>query len=438
MAYRLLALALALCMTTFTLRADDLNSILELAIESDPRVRISELQVEIGQAQDDQAFGRMLPSLTASGQLSDIDRTDLNTDAAFNPKDSYTGERYSLSGQQMLYNRETIKNRKRTRNLVKQYKYEFDDVLASVLLDVSEKYLTVLGNQDNLTLVRSEKDSVLKRLEQFEKLYDKRLIKITDLLDAQVRRDQILADEIEVETSVLVAKEALRSLTGTDIGELAPLVATASYPVLDGYLGDWVERARINSPVLLARQKAVDAARAGLAQARGSRWPTFNLQFSFLDSDRGFENARVNRNESKSVAVVFNMPLFAGGINLARTREAHGQLSLERMRREETLRGIILSVKESYVTAYSSVKRISAAEAQSSSANKAHEAMEKSFQYGTVTAIDVIEALQRKFEADRDLLRARYTYLLAWLQLAYYSGELSHQQIATINAMLER
>ena len=58
------------------------------------------------------------------------------------------------------------------------------------------------------------------------------------------------------------------------------------------------------------------------------------------------------------------------------------------------------------------------------SANKAHEAMEQSFKYGTVTAIDVIEALQRKFEANRDLLRAEYSYLLAWLQLAYYSGEL--------------
>ena len=331
MAYRILALIFVLCTTTSLSRAEDLLSILEQALLSDPRVRISELQVEIGDAQDDQAYSQLLPSVTVGVQFSEIDRTDVDVEPPFpgfpaNRHDNFPGERYSVSARQVLYNREALKNRKRTLNVLRQYGHERDDVRASLFLDVGQKYLTVLGNEDNLALVRAEKDSVLKRLEQFEVLYEKRLIKITDLLDAQVRRDQILADEIDVENSVLIAKEELRSLTGTNVGELTPLSANATFPQLEGTLDYWVERSSFNNPALLARQKAVDAASAGLEQAKGRRWPTLDLQLSYLDSDTGFESAQVNRTQTSSVAVVFNMPILTGGANWARAREARSQL----------------------------------------------------------------------------------------------------------------
>ena len=54
---------------------------------------------------------------------------------------------------------------------------------------------------------------------------------------------------------------------------------------------------------------------------------------------------------------------------------------------------------------------------------------------GERTNLDVLDAERQRFEALRDLDRARYDNLLAWLTLRWQAGVLSDDDVARIGAL---
>ncbi len=409
---------------------EDLVTMMDQALSADTRIKISEFEAKISDEQDWQALGRLLPQLSAFGQFSHNERSD-NADT-----DSYRGEKYSVSMSQVVFNFDAFNNKIRTARVLDQSNYVTQDVIGTVLLDVTEKYLQVLGTRDSLALVQAEKESVQGQLDRYEKLYEKGLIKVTDLLDARVRRDTIQADEIEILNSVEVAREALVKMTGKSVGTLDPLRAQSEFPKVEGAVEDWITKAQNTNPALLAQRMGVLAAEAGARQAYGSYMPRVELQLNHQKSDVGFENSQTAQTDTNYIALNVSVPLFAGGSNYFRIREARTRVQLEQMREEEQMRELMRGTREAYLNARSNERRIQASERRLSSAQKSYQAMQESFKYSAVTVVDVLDALQAEFSARRDLLNAKYAYLLAWLQLHYLAGELTPEQIHVMNNLL--
>ncbi len=425
------ALCILLLILSAAARAENLVSVMEQALSSDPRVKISELQLEISENQNWRALSPLLPQLNASSQFSHNERTQVG-----GGRDSYKGEKYAVSASQVIFDFDAISNKIKTARLVDRYGYELEDVIGTVLLDVTERYLGVLGEHDNLALVQAEKESVQSQLSRYEKLYEKGLVKVTDLLDARVRRDTIQADEIEILNQLEVAREALVRLTGQPPGTLARLDSHAAFPVVEGEMTDWVDRAKQNNPGLMASKMTVAAAESKVKQSWGGFMPRVDLRLSHQKSDIGFENSRAPRNRTNTASLVVSLPLFSGGSSYFALQESRSQVQLEQMRQEDLMREIVRSTREAYLNANSNWRRIAASEKRLDSARESHKAMTKSFEYSAVTVVDVLNALQQEFAARRDLLRAKYAYLLAWLRLHYLAGELTPEEIHLLNGLL--
>lgn len=422
--------AVTLLTATLSVQAENLVSMMDQALAADTRIKISEFDAEITNEQDWQALGRLLPQLSAYSQFSHNDRKDRAS------SESYLGEKYGVSLTQVIFNFDAFNGKIRTARVLDQANYAVQDVIGTVLLDVTEKYLAVLGAHDGLALVQAEKESVQSQLVQYEKLYEKGLIKITDLLDARVRRDTILADEIEQTNQLEVAREALVKMTGKPIGKLDRLNNQSVFPKVEGNAEDWIGKAQKTNPSLMARRMSVLAAEAGARQAYGGYMPRVDLQLNYQKSDIGFENSRTSQTDTGYVALNVSLPLFDGGSNYFRTREALTRIEMEQVREEELLRELTRGTREAFLNAHSYERRIQASERRLESAQKSHQAMKESFKYSAVTVVDVLNALQAEFAARRDLQNAQYGYLLAWLQLHYLAGELTPEQIHEMNRLL--
>ncbi|MNC91972.1 Outer membrane protein TolC precursor [compost metagenome] len=57
---------------------------------------------------------------------------------------------------------------------------------------------------------------------------------------------------------------------------------------------------------------------------------------------------------------------------------------------------------------------------------------------GVRTQIDVLNAQQQLSQTRRDLAQAKYNYILALLRLKSAAGQLSEQDLAAVNAWLDR
>jgi outer membrane protein len=290
-------------------------------------------------------------------------------------------------------------------------------------VDVTERYFNVLLADDNVRLLKSERDLAAQQLEETQARFERKLVPVTELLETQSRVDQVRTNLIEAENSAAIAREDLSLLTGAPVAGIVPVREQLDLPELTESLEYWVEAARTNNIALLARHDAVGAARRSVEEARGQGMPTFSFLLSAQRADVGFDNLQTPQRDVVFLGVDVNVPIFAGGANSARLREAWSQYYIAREEEEGTLRDVNRAVRGAWLNARASRARIDAAALSVESAKTAYEAMSKALSLGGARAADVLEALRRRTETERDYQEAIYSYLFHWLSLQREAGE---------------
>lgn len=315
-AIALTGLVLSLAFPVLAQAGETLEDFFSAAILSSPRLQIAEERLKISSARKDVATGGLLPQLNANANLSN------NRRDSFNQLQTFNGERYSLQLSQVLFNWQAFSARKQARFSEDQYEAEYYGELASLLTEVAEKYFAVLQAVDAVNSAQSEVAAVSNQLAQIQSLYDRQLSQITDLYQAQASLAAAQGERLQQQSELTILREALRSIGGISVGELFSLSDTAVVPTLENSINYWVGQAQQNNHQIQAREYAVKAAESGLAASRGAYMPRVSLIAQRQSTDLGFDNAPIFLTDNTYIGVDISIPLFAGGSNRARVREA--------------------------------------------------------------------------------------------------------------------
>ena len=167
--------------------AASLEDLFRAAIEYSPRLNIAREQWNIGTARKQSATGQLLPQVSATGSFSDnrreteqqvLEGDQLVTRDVVN---KFNGEKYRVQLSQVLFNWQVFAQRGRAAHFEDQVEAEYYEELSWVLVEVTESYLNVLQAEDLLRTVRAEKEAVDSQLKQVQQMYERQLVKITDL-----------------------------------------------------------------------------------------------------------------------------------------------------------------------------------------------------------------------------------------------------------------
>lgn len=414
------------------LYANDLLSVYRLARESDPRLKVAEYKVNVGQEQSRQALAQLLPRASGSYQYSKNKR-----DTEGYKTSDYNGKKAVVSVSQPLFNKKLWHNNNRAELISEQRSLEYQETLSNLMLDAADRYFRLLAAEDRLTAYRDERIAAEQRLEQVQAYYNKRMVKVTELYEVQSRLDTILADEIAAEKDAAIAKEALREITGEEIESVDILAQPLDMLALpDQSISYWMDIAKAQNPRLLTLEKVIEAAQEYVNQSRAGRWPNLDLMLSGQNSNIGYENAETTDNTTLSVTLNLTVPLYEGGAISARKREALYELSIANQQYEGELRSVFTSVRESYLNLNANSKRVVAAERALRSAEKAYESMQAGNKAGTENAISVLDALRDRSNAMVNLQSAKYDLINSYLTLHYAAGTITEDQIESVNRLL--
>lgn len=441
-----LALGL-ICLAPFTLPAaepatgpsalvvgETLEDFFTAAIDFSPRLRIAEESMNIGGARERQARGQLLPQVNANASISDNRR--YAPQFGVQRLSEFDGERYSVSLTQALFNWQAWSAKKRASHIENQLEAEFYYELAFLLSDVASRYLDVLQAQDALTSIASELDAVANQLAQIQSLFQVQQAQITDLRQAEASLAAVEANQLRLQAELAIAEEYLRAITGIEIGELFVLNPEISLPEAENSIQYWVQTARENNQQIEARRYALEAAEEYIAENKGASMPRVTLIAQRQNSNLGFDNAFIDDTETTYVGVDVSIPLYAGGTNRARVSEARSQQSIA----ESELRQVELEasalVRSAYLQVQSSALLTEAAERLVESTRVSAEAMQRGFELGTVTNVDVLNALRDQYQAERELQTARYEHIKYLLQLKREAGVLSADDMLEVGGWL--
>ena len=418
--------------------SDDLLSVYHQAIDGDPRIKLAELKVGIGAAAEKQASGNLLPQINGRASLSD-NRQDLESDASLGiagARDSFPGERYSVVLSQPLFDLPKYYRWRRQQELTAQAEAERTDINQQLILDVVDAYFVVLRHEDDLDLVSHEIKATEGLLAQVEKLYEKKLARITELLEARATLDKLFADQVEARSQVAVARERLHEITGSQPGELNPLREEVRFPEIEGTLEEWVARVKDENSALRGLDKAVNAQTLDLRERKSDRLPVVYFQLSHQKSDLGFENSPRPTTSTDYVGVNVNVPIFTSGVLTGRINESAHRLEMTRLEYETEYRMLIKEARDALLRANASVRRIDASEKAFQSASKSAEAMRRGFELGAVTIADLLDAQSDRYLTQRDLNRARYDYIVHRTRLLRVAGVVNEQELKILNQWL--
>jgi outer membrane protein len=415
-----------------SLVAQDLVSIYQQARLADPNVKTARLQVEVGEAQNAQAVGAMLPQINASANLSLNNKRNIRTHA----DDGFKGERYTISLTQTLIDVAKVLDWIRSDKVIEQYLEAKEDAEQILMLTTVERYFAVLAAQDNLRLLDQEIQLTEKQLTQLKRQFEKELVKITDVYEMEAKFDLLKADLVDAQTQLDIARQGISELTGKPVTKLEGLCVEVDFVALSGTLEQRLLQARELNAGLKAQSLAIVASDYEVSMAHAQHLPVIDLQLNYFRSNTGFENSLTGESETKVAAINVNVPLFSGGVMLARADEATKYREINRQKHISILRQIIKETREAFLSTNASVRRIEAAAKAVDSALKAREAMQKGFGYGVQTISDVLMSQQRVFEARKGLLEVRYAYVNFWIRLQKVTGAITEDSLKTVNGWL--
>jgi len=410
---------------------ETLQDFFSAALDYSPRLRIAEENLNIGAARRSAATGQLLPQVRANASLSDNTRNQGGQETTFD------GNRYSLQLTQVLFNWQAFAARAQAVLREDQAEAQYYGELAVLLTEVAEKYFDTLQARDALDSSASEYEAVSNQLQQIESLYERQLAQVTDLYQAQASLAAVEAQQIQLESALDIQLESLRAVSGVEPGVLFRLAEDAVVPPLENNLHYWVDQAEKNSFAIKAQRFAFEASKKQISQRRGAYMPQVSLVLQRQDSNVGFDNIPLQRTDNTYVGVDVSVPIFAGGSNRAAVREANSQSLIA----ENELRGVQLqtgeSVRSAYLQVQASEKIIAAAEKLVESTQLNATAMQRGFELGAVTSVDVLNAIRDQFAAERDLQQVRYEHVKSLLVLKREAGLLSADDLIEVSGWLE-
>ena len=397
----------------------------------DPRVLAAYARAQAGKEHQREAFGSLLPQITANAGTNRIKQTNEITDQIYN------SENYSVSLRQIIYNKAAWENYQKYKSLAKQSLSESEEAQAEATVDLVQRYFTALAADDELELVQAERRATQKNLDRISALYEKQFAMITDVLDLKARVDVLAAQEVDARNQVSLSRVALSEIVGRPVKEkLSRVRGDVDLKVSTESLDTWVSFGISENPSLKATESALAAAEAALREGKGGHYPTLGASLSAQNTNEGYNNALAPKTDSYVAGLQLSVPIYSGGSTSARVRGLYqDQISAEQQL-EATRRQIVKEITNAYLTADSSVEKIRANRNALSSAEQSSIASEKAFTYGVVNAVDVLTSVQNEFKARRDLLKTQYDFITNLFILNRWAGKLSAESVESVNVWL--
>ena len=434
-----------LLMITLPSQAESLLEIYELALENDAQLEADKFAYKAGL--ENRTLGRsgLLPQINASFNYDDseTDRVDnIQPDSGSGTFEQET-ENFRITLSQPLFDMSAWYEYRRGVTQSELAEVQFSADQQALIVRVAEAYFNVLRAADNLQTAIGEETALKEQLEQTRQRYEVGLTAITEVHEAQAVYDNATATVLQARGNLDIAYEALEVLTGRSHDTIAPLAQ--DFPVVNptpAQRHEWVEFALQNNYELKAAQLSARSADQTAKAAKSQHLPTLTGTASYRETyvegvviaGRAFPND--TEDENVTFGIRLEMPLFSGGRVSGQRRQAASQHLQAKSEVNRTQRSVIQSTRSLHLSVETGVAQVKARRQAIVSSQSALEATQSGYEVGTRNLVEVLQAQQAVYQAERDYHEALYNYIIDTFELRQAAGMLTPADVQQINASL--
>jgi len=426
------------------LLAADLVGTYRDALEQDAQFASARASYLAGLEKLPQARAGILPSINLSANTA-LNERDLafRNNTPGGGESRYNANGYSVTASQPLYRQQNFAAYRQGDLAATQAGTQFEIASQELILRVAQAYVDVLLAQDNLALAGAQKSAIAEQLESAKRNFEVGTATITDTHEAQARYDLVSSQEIAASSDLEIKQRALQMMTGKAPETLAVLGKRfVLSPPQPQDATHWITLAQEKNLQIAVAQAAYQIADSEITRNIGGHMPTLDLVASYSESGQGAGVAGGgggvgSDTTTKAVGLQLALPLFQGGGQQSRVREAYALREKALQDMENTKRNAALTTRAAYLGVVNGMAQVKALEQALTSTQSQLDSTKLGQEVGVRTGVDVLNAQQQLYSARRDLAQARYNYLLSKLKLEAAVGDLREDDVQQINAAFQ-
>ena len=354
-------------------------------------------------------------------------------------KSNFENYKYGVDARQPIYRKQNLIQIEQAATQVSQADKQLHLSQQTLILRTTQAYFDVLIAQDKIDLIDAQKTAISSQLEQAKANFEVGTVTITDVNEAQARYDLTVAQEIAAVNEYQIAKHLLQAITGQFPPKLASVKADIKTNNLAQSMASWLEVAAQNNLTIQIQEDIAKFSEQEIERSKAGHLPTLDAVASYTDSyANGSASAFSTGNELKTGAIGLQLqiPLYQGGATSSLVRQAalnkqKAQDDVEIARRQTEL-----DTQRAYLNLSTTIAQVKALDQALISSQSQLDSTKLGYEVGVRTTVDVLNAQQQLFSAKRDLLQARYNYLVNIIRLKAASGVVAEADLLDINQQL--
>lgn len=366
------------------------------------------------------AYGGLLPNASVSNAITQTNYTAPGTKSVYG-KSKTTNVKNLVISQPIFGGGETYAQIKIADNLVEASKYKLHDVSNNITLNTVQTYENVLATREIYNINIENEKIFAKYLDYTKTRFDAGVVTKTDVLQAEVRYSESIAQKEQSYSSMLNAQATMARLLGQTINEQMDNIDISAIQLPEN-VDALIEISRSNNPSLMTSKYNANVAQYQINQAVSRVLPKVNATAQFTRSD--YAKYNLSNPDSNTYALQVSVPIFQGGGEYASIKEQIHLSHQADYNYKEVDRQVIessISVWNNYKTSKAIIK---SREEAIKAATLALEGVQEEANIGTRTTIDLLNAEKELFDAKVSYRTAKRDYIVSIYQMLQLMGSI--------------
>ena len=350
---------------------------------------------------------------------------------------SFEGYNYGLEARQPIYRQQNLVQMDQSYTQVSIADKQYHLSQQNLILRTTQAYFNVLIAQDKIELIKAQKTAILSQLDQAKITFEVGTATITDVNEAQARFDLVVAQEIAAINEYQIAQHEIEQITGELPTTLATVKSDIQVNTINQSMKNLLDVALQNNLNIAIQKDTLKLAEQDVAFNKAAHMPTLDAVANYTDTyTNGGLNGFGNEFNSASIGLQLQIPLYQGGAISSRVRQALLNQQKAKDDVEIARRQTDLETQRAFLNLGSSVAQIKALEQALISSQSQLDSTKLGYEVGVRISVDVLNAQQQFYSAKRDLLQARYNYLVNIIRLKSATGVVAEVDLQDINQQL--
>lgn len=424
-----------------------LEECVKYALDHNISIRQSELDTQTAGIDKKDAFGKFLPTVSASASHSwNIGlNQDITTGLLKNQTTQFTSAGANV-GIDIYKGLQNVNNLRKANLSILASKYQLQKMQEDIALNVANAFLQVLFNKENLKVQNEQLAIDNKQLKRTEELVNAGNLPKGDLLDVKATIASDNQKVITAENALLISKLSLAQLLQLESFENFDVDDANEFQMDQAILSQTptaiYDKAKQERMELKIAQTNLEIAQKNVSIAKGAYQPTlrgfynFNSRVSYADvalrdnttgaiigtqaAPKFFD--QFSDNKGQSFGGQLNIPIFNGFATRNNVERTKVNFEKSKIALEQQELDLQRNVYTAFTDAKGALKAYeSAVQALDSRLESYNYAREK-FEVGLMNAFELSQSQTLLSGAQSEVLRAKYDYIFKTKILEFYFG----------------